>query len=540
MKKLTITGLLLAWGIFLFAQGIYNDGAHIVSTSGSYWVLDNGSFTLTSASATNLAQLDNLSIEGDASLTLPANTNLTLNGTLNNKSGAALIINSGGSLITSGTITNNGTITHELTLTGNSNDWHLLSSPMAAQEISGNFTDANGYDFYLYNEPTDQWVNQKNLSGGGGTAPFFDVVNGDLNFTPAKGYLVAYADPNTNAKLFTGTPNTGTQSLALTKTPGMNFSGANLLGNPYPSSIDWKASSGWSRTMLVDDDEGAETGYTMHIWNQSASNYGTFISNGAAGTNGVTQYIPPMQGFFVMAESAGSLQMTNEVRVHNGASGWMKQQETTAEVLKMKLIHPEFGSDEAILEFSDIHNGGAPKWQSLEPTAPSLWINEDAKDFAIRFTAVDRSEPMAVHFKAGVADSYTFSIEKGELLFNQLLLEDLLQGTMHDLLQADSYVFVANPGESSHRFNLLFDLVGVDEMPASDNVLIWQQGDILKLAGTDEFTQLQLFDINGRLLWNTKLDPADQHQISAPKTAGVYVVRLINTKLTHTQKIVIH
>ncbi len=35
------------------------------------------------------------------------------------------------------------------------------------------------------------------------------------------------------------------------------------------------------------------------------------------------------------------------------------------------------------------------------------------------------------------------------------------------------------------------------------------------------------FDINGRLMLNTSLNPADQHQFAAPKTAGVYVVRLM-------------
>lgn len=540
MKKLMLITLLVAWAVISFAQGIYNNGAHIVSTSGSYWVVDNGSFTLTSASTTNLAQLDNLSIEGDATLTLPASTCLTVSGTLNTKSGATLSINSGGSLITNGTITNNGTFTHQLSISGSSNDWHLLSSPVTQQEISGNFTDANGYDFYLYNEPTDEWINRKNLFGGGGNGPFFDVVNGDLNFTPARGYLVAYVDPNSNAKSFTGTPNTGTQSIPLTKTPGMNFSGANLLGNPYPSSIDWKAASGWTRNMLVDNNEGAETAYTMYIWNESANNYGTFISNGSTGTNGATQYIAPMQGFFVMAATAGTLQMTNDVRVHNGADGWMKQQAADPAVLKMKVAHPELGSDEAILEFSDQHSGGAPKWQSMVEQAPSLWIVEEDKDFAIRFTAPDRSAPLALHFQAGLQGAYTFSIDKGELNFNQLILEDLLLSTTQNLLEDNHYAFAADPSQSSHRFNLRFDLVGVDEKPESDKLMIWQHGELLLVNGTDGFTDLQLFDVHGKLLVHKKLYAASQQQIAAPKTAGVYVIRFINAKQMITKKVVIY
>ncbi len=485
----------------------------------------------------------------NANIVIPnlANDPVITNGTgasCNNlivNSGASLTVNSGGSLITKGTVTNNGTITHQLTIPGNSNDWHLLSSPVAQQELSGNFTDANGYDFYLYNEPTDEWINQKNQSGGGGNAPYFDVVNGSINFTPARGYLVAYANPNTNAKAFVGTPNTGNQSIALTNSGSTGFAGANLVGNPYPSSIDWKAASGgWTRDMLVDDDDGAGIGYTMYIWNESASNYGTFISNGSSGTNSVTQYIPPMQGFFVMAASSGTLQMTNDVRVHNGATGWMKQQAAVSAVLKMKVAHPELGSDEAILEFSAQHSGGAPKWQSMVEQAPSLWIVEEDKDFAIRFTAPDRSAPLALHFLAGVQGAYTFSIDKAEMNFNQLVLEDLLLGTTHNLLEDNHYAFAADPSQSSHRFNLRFDLVGVDEKPESDNLMIWQQGELLQLTGVDEFTDLQLFDLHGKLLGYKKLYAASQQQIAAPKTAGVYVIRLFNAKQMITKKVIVY
>ena len=460
--------------------------------------------------------------------------NLTIN------SGASLTINPGGSLITSGAITNNGTTTANLSIAGSSNDWHLLSSPMVAQEISGNFTDPNGYDFYLYNEASDQWVNRKNLSGGGGEAPFFDVINGNLLFKPAKGYLVAYADPSTNPKAFAGTPNSGLQSITLSKTDGASFSGANLLGNPYPSSIDWKAASGWNRDLLADDDEGPGSGYTMYIWNQNVNNYGTFISNGSAGTNGATQYIAPMQGFFVMAASAGTLQMTDEVRTHNGADGWLKQQQPSAPVLKMQVTHPLLGSDEAILEFSDQCSGGAPKWQSMVAEAPSVWIHEESKDFAICFTSPNRTEPLALHFQAGMAGSYVFSVDLAGLTFHQLILEDLLLGTTHDLLSDNQYVFAADPNESSHRFNIRPVVVGIDETPETNRLSIRQQGNMLQLTGTEAFTDLQLFDIHGRLLAHHKLQTANSQQIKTPQQPGVYMVKLISTTQIRTQKVMIH
>jgi hypothetical protein len=70
--------------------------------------------------------------------------------------------------------------------------------------------------------------------------------------------------------------------------------GFNLIGNPYPSSIDWKSGTGWLRTDLV----VSGGGYDM--WNPASNNYGVCNSSSSIATNGVTQYIPT-QGYFVRA-----------------------------------------------------------------------------------------------------------------------------------------------------------------------------------------------------------------------------------------------
>ncbi|MCF8348566.1 MAG: T9SS type A sorting domain-containing protein [Bacteroidales bacterium] len=467
------------------------------------------------------ASCNNLTISNGASLRIES----TIDGT--------------GSLIIEGTLTNNGTMTAQRYITGSSNDWHLLSSPVSAQEISGNFTDANGYDFYLYNEPTVEWINRKNLSGGSGVAPYFDVINGDLYFTPGKGYLVAYTDPNANAKSFSGTFNQGNQSIVLTKTDGVSSSGANLVGNPYPSSIDWKAASGWTRDMLVDDDPGEGTGYTMYIWNEASNNYGAFISNGSSGSLGVTQYIPPMQGFFVNAASAGLLQMTNAVRTHSGADNWMKQQETTSTVLKMQVTHPDLGRDEAIVEFSDTHSGGAPKWHSLEPTAPSLWISEAQKDYSILFSPETRTEPLALHFQAGNEGTYNLSVEADNLQFKQLMLEDLQLGLTQDLLKNNQYTFTADPSDASARFNIHFSVVGLEENPIKDDVLVWKQNNLLYLKGAENYHEAGLFDLQGRLLQRTTLSGDDLQTMPSPGKTGMYLIRLLGENHTVSKKLII-
>lgn len=79
-------------------------------------------------------------------INLGATSALTVSGTLANT--GTLTIKSDatgtGSLIHN----TNNTATTERYIPGSTNNWHLLSSPVAAQVITnGNFTDANGYDF---------------------------------------------------------------------------------------------------------------------------------------------------------------------------------------------------------------------------------------------------------------------------------------------------------------------------------------------------------------------------------------------------------
>ena len=88
-------------------------------------------------------------------------------------------------------------------------------------------------------------------------------------------------------------------SVPVTKTTGVGaVFGSNQLGNPYPSSIDWKA-GGWNRNSL----QQTAGGYSVWIWNDTAYNYGVYNSAaiGDMGTLGVTRYIAPTQGFFVQA-----------------------------------------------------------------------------------------------------------------------------------------------------------------------------------------------------------------------------------------------
>ncbi|MEI6434949.1 MAG: hypothetical protein WCP32_08910, partial [Bacteroidota bacterium] len=250
-----------------FAQGVIKVGAdaRIVSGIGSYWVLDNGAFTLTSPSAANPVSMANLTIantSSNTSLTIGPLNYLTVTGTLTNSAGnTGLIVNSdatgAGSLI-NGTSSVPASVNRYIT--GISRAWHFLSSPVEAQAISPNFTaTAADYDFFAWYEPTGEWVNFKSTTGTSWT-----TANGNANFTPGKGYLVEYLGLGLT-KSFSGNLNAGSLSLSLTYNGSGLYKGYNLVGNPYPSAIDWKAAIGWERSSLLINSGG----YDMYMLNDA-------------------------------------------------------------------------------------------------------------------------------------------------------------------------------------------------------------------------------------------------------------------------------
>ena len=143
MKQIALILSLVILGISSRAQGIYNNGARIVSETGTSWVISGGNITLTSESATNLASVANLKIESGATLTLTSVSFLTVSGTLQNS--GTLTGPSGSTVTLSGSsaqaITGAGTSTFgNLTL----NNTNGLTLSDAGITVNGTLDLANG------------------------------------------------------------------------------------------------------------------------------------------------------------------------------------------------------------------------------------------------------------------------------------------------------------------------------------------------------------------------------------------------------------
>ena len=118
-------------------------------------------------------------------------------------------------------------------------------------------------------------------------------------------------------------------------TQAIEEDGWNLLGKPYPSTIDWN-STDWVKQNINDD---------IYIYQGSISSYHTSIKG--VGTNGGMQYIPSSQAFWVKA--IGNPLLIGNVKSSVDAS--FIEQPSTTDLLRLRLSNQN-ASDEIVVRYS--------------------------------------------------------------------------------------------------------------------------------------------------------------------------------------------
>jgi hypothetical protein len=472
-------------------------------------------------------------IELGAVVTIAAGKALTVIDTLTNNNVGGIIIQSDGttgtgSLIT-GSVLGTGSATVQRYISGSAEAWHFLSSPVAAQGISsswlpsGSYGNGTGYDLYVWDEPTNCWIYKSDVT----SLINWNTVHSGADFVVSRGYLYSVQATNPT-KEFAGNLNNGFVSYGLTSSSSdVNLKGFNLVGNPYPSSIDWQAASGWTRNNLINSGGG----YDMWIWNPTANNYGVYNSATGNGTNDITRYIAPMQGYFVKATSAGNLSMDNMVRVHDGAMNW-KSAEINPDMLSIIVQSAtDNGFDEVRLLFGYAENlSGATKLFSQVVTAPSLYLTSGSKNYSVRYLTDTTENPLvSLMFKPGRDGNYTLKCNFNFDKFKIIMLEDRQTQTIQNLRIGQTYNFKALKTDVTNRFVLHFgsDLKHTDnEIPAK--IYIDGSNLIINLLSVSTETEAFVYDIMGRKLLQQKLQGETQHTLNFKTGTQIIIIQLKN------------
>ncbi len=475
--------------------------------------------TVTSATGTPAA-CKNLTING--TLVISAGKALTISGELVNNSGSTgLIIESNaigtGSLL-HGSAGVNATV--QRYVSGNTNletmTYHLVSVPLstAGNPMSEIFTGSYLYKFDESKAIAESWVAM-------GTA-----TNTAL---PVSGGYMVYSPEASHTYLFQGPINAGAFNAAVS----YSNNHYNLVPNPYPSAIDWDATSGWTR-------DGSKIANAIYMWPSGEGNYAAYVAG--ASSYGGSRYIPSGQAFFVQTIGESPvLAMNDNVRVHN-SQPFYKNDEQIPDLLRITADANNY-KDEVVVRFTENATTSADydydawKIYGLEG-APQLYTlasnNEMLAINSLPYLETAYTVPLNFELKAEKPVTFTFSsIESFDQSVSIYLKDELANQTI-DLRSHPVYTFNHSLGNAAKRFKLIFGgAIGIDE-PKADANKMWVSGNTLYINAPELAKKQSLIEV---------FNPAGQRLVAKNlvldeiTTFDLTVEGFVVVKLTSGQKV---
>jgi len=400
------------------------------------------------------ALCNNLTINTGANLIIDAEGKLIVNGTLTNNVGTSgLTINSNenddGALIYNNSGIN-ATVQRFLDAPALNTQWHYLSSPITAAPVS-----LFGLNFYNYDESTDDWWTASTSYGNSG----WNIPAGNL--VPLAGYIYNSSETTIN---FLGELNynggdyianvsyTEHAGDAANGDPYTDFDGWNLMGNPYPSELDWDAIT----KINVDA--------TIYYYNDLTHNYAYYI-DGIGSVNGGSRYIPSMQAFFVKANnvSGGTLTIPLSARTFTGQSFYKKSSENTSNNSMRLSVSDNGYNDESLIALSDNatllfdNQLDAYKRFAWNEEIPQIFsLNSEKKSsYAINSLPTSAGQhiiPLGFKFKS--QGSYVLHISELNIEGYHVFLEDLTLNKLVNLRETNEINIEYNEESSADRYQL--------------------------------------------------------------------------------------
>ncbi len=482
--------------------------------------------------------MTDLTIDAAASLVVAPTSHLSVTANLLNNAGNTGLQLQSDDLATASLINNTANVDATVEryipkYVGNAG-WHLLSSPVAAQNIRPGFvnngTPSVDNDFYKFSEQDYLWINTKLESGEWN--PAFENA-----FVLGKGYLVAYKTDVT--KSFVGKLNAGNFTFNGTSNPALSYSatgeGWNLLGNPFPSALDW--------------DEFTKTNMngSAYVYDGDAGQYISWNGTTGSLTNGI---IPPMNGFFIKVSTGASLSIPNTSRKHT-STNFYKEKTFVENLLVLKVEGNGF-SDKTYIHFREDATAGLDNdFDAFKlfgiGEAPQLYTSVDEEMLSINsLPLMDEEIAIPLNLKVGKEGKYEISVDENTFLETGVMsVKDLTTGIVYDLRHQTSFTVDHSPESPRDRFLLLINrTTSVNEISDETNgIEIYSSGQqIFIKSKKQESIQVSVYTMLGQTLLSktfTGLGNGQAFQIDFTGNTGFYLVKVKTNNGTKSEKIYI-
>ena len=525
-------------------------------TTGASFTIPQGTFTsspeinnLTTYRANGITLNEQLlSVNGKVLCNGPLNTsdNLIL---LSTPAGTALIDGSGTAEIT-------GNVTMQRYLPSGFG-YKYFSSPFQAATVN-EFSDNMDLDalfpaFYRFDE--NRYVSGTPVSG------WISYNERTNSLVPMNGYAVHFGSSSApNTVDVAGVVNNGPVSVYLSNNNNPFTEGFNLVGNPYPSPIDWDADSGWTK-INIDD--------AIYFFSASATDeYGGFYSsyvNGISSEDGLaTNIIPSMQGFFVHVSDGaypvnGILETDNAVRVtdltHSFVKGEKKNEKSLIRVGAS--FDDGYGREDFLVTYFDEKASvnfdsqlDALKLMNTDYDAVSIFsIDPDNKKLSINSIPLIYDDSVQVPLGLRVnRDGYVvFFIREAVKDFAEMKISifDAATGKGYELNGNKKYRVFLSEDEYLNRFFLNLSSTATNIPKTDPEIEPWHvyfsRGTIIAdiNLNLNNRGRLDVYNMTGQKVMLENIYGDGHYIFSANLANGIYIVTLTSGSYRNSKKIFI-
>ena len=486
------------------AGGTPNQPAISVSTTINWLTVDSGATLTVTAPLFTVTE----AITNSGVITLANNANL-LQGTTFNNTGNINVIRNSNAL--------------------SRLDYTIWSSPVTnPNQFLTTFSPETSLNrFYNYNQTTNLY----NYIVNPATTPFA-VATGYLIRMPNT--AVTAPATQTFTGIFTGVPNNGNITKAVNYR-GTTPYGYNMIGNPYPSTLDADAFITANTSKIQS---------SLYFWRKinaaTGSAYAVYNSLGSTSTpsspspNGTIQV---GQGFFVKAKSTTTVSFTNAMRLGTASTQFFKTKQVEKDRVWLNLTTTTGVFSQILIGYIAAATLGVDDFDApyINDSPIALTSNINDEEYTIQGRPTfDPSDVVTLNFKTDVDGEYTIALDRFDGVFasgQDIYLLDSKTGVETDL-KAGAYIFTAVAGIDNTRFSLKYQKTLKVDAPTfnENNVRIYKNNGTLYVnSGTVAINNIKVFDIQGRLIAEQKnvkattaaiKDLKAKHQVLIVKITG--------------------
>ncbi len=434
--------------------------------------------------------------------------------------------------------------------TPTSNVDHYLSSPVAmVGTVSSNYNDnfpvVGNPAGYVYNSNPN--VTQPSVFPSTWTWDETQVNSTIPGWTGAGGTTLL-AGQGFSAKIqgtkiidIKGAPNNG----AISRTVTYTDNGLNLVGNPYPSPINFNSFATANTSTILP---------VLYIWNPASNSYASY--NGSIWVNNpagalASDVIAHSQSFFVFAKPdvapSGSVNFTNSMRTTTQAANFF----ATPEGLIRLEVSSNGYTDEAVVmtnadatENYDEQVDAKKLLNAMNPNILAFTLSADNTPLAIN--ALDKfntEQVIPVQLVAPNAGEVNIKLNLADLQerYENIYLEDATLGTFVDLKARGSYTAAVSAGNSGSRFFLHFEKPSIAKSVNELGVYAANSTVFVNIPSQSNGT-IEVIDLVGKTIYASNFaGKSGRVAFEIPNAVyGSYIVKLTSNGKVVNQKVVLN